>query len=38
DHKVWYEKATSKPALSALKAFKKEMDQREILNPGKLFH
>ncbi|WP_061248647.1 FAD-binding oxidoreductase [Leptospira alstonii] len=38
DHKVWYEKATSKPALLGLKAFKKELDKKEILNPGKVFH
>lgn len=38
DHKPWYVKATSQPALSGLKAFKKEIDKKEILNPGKLFH
>ncbi|UOG28994.1 FAD-binding oxidoreductase [Leptospira noguchii] len=38
DHKVWYEKATSKPALQGLKMFKKEIDPKEILNPGKVFH
>lgn len=38
DHKAWYEKATSKPALLGLKAFKKELDKKEILNPGKVFH
>lgn len=26
DHKTWYEKATSKPALLGLRAFKKEVD------------
>ncbi|XDD48775.1 FAD-binding oxidoreductase [Leptospira sp. WS92.C1] len=38
DHKAWYEKATSKPALLGLRAFKKEIDKKEILNPGKVFH
>ncbi|EMY79159.1 FAD binding domain protein [Leptospira weilii serovar Ranarum str. ICFT] len=38
DHKIWYEKATSKPALLGLRAFKKEIDPKEILNPGKVFH
>ncbi|WP_004470696.1 FAD-binding oxidoreductase [Leptospira santarosai] len=38
DHKTWYEKATSKPALLGLRAFKKEVDKKEILNPGKVFY
>lgn len=38
DHKSWYEKSTSKPALLGLKAFKKEIDKKEILNPGKVFY
>lgn len=38
DHKTWYEKATSKPALFGLRAFKKEIDKKEILNPGKVFY
>ena len=37
DHRPWYRKQTSKPALAMLQAAKKELDPKEILNPGKLF-
>ena len=37
DHKSWYEQQTGDLALSGLRAMKKELDPRGILNPGKLF-
>ncbi len=38
DHKSWYQKSLGKPGVEALRELKKSLDQKEILNPGKLFH
>ncbi|PJZ25216.1 alkylglycerone-phosphate synthase [Leptospira hartskeerlii] len=38
DHKKWYESSLGKPGVEALNGLKKVLDQKEILNPGKLFH
>ncbi|EMJ96976.1 MULTISPECIES: FAD-binding oxidoreductase [unclassified Leptospira] len=38
DHKKWYESSLGKPGIEALNGLKKVLDQKEILNPGKLFH
>ncbi|TGK59957.1 FAD-binding oxidoreductase [Leptospira wolffii] len=38
DHKTWYQNALGKPGIEALNGLKKSLDQKEILNPGKVFH
>ncbi|TGK17523.1 FAD-binding oxidoreductase [Leptospira fluminis] len=38
DHKPWYEKTLGTAGVSGLNALKKSLDQKEILNPGKVFH
>jgi alkyldihydroxyacetonephosphate synthase len=38
DHQKWYLKQTDPLAMQILRAVKKELDPKGILNPGKLFH